>query len=184
VSKLYFSFWPISVIDFTVVVALAQEVLWCVVLVAALLWLIVANACSEDKNVSYVLSVCIVKPLNSCLRYSSETFDHLLHLWPPRLKSLHECKVIVGRVFCGFLYTAALKMYRLVQTLLPNVVGWLTFLLRIRGVPGSDLGPATGYPYWGSSWFFQVPSGECRDGALKSGHYCFLQYPFQLIIHF
>jgi hypothetical protein len=34
----------------------------------------------------------------------------------------------------------------------PNVrVDWETFLLRIREIPGSNLGPETGYPDWGFS---------------------------------
>jgi len=35
------------------------------------------------------------------------------------------------------------------------MVEWLTLLLRIQEVPGSNLGPETGYTDWGFSWFSQ-----------------------------
>jgi hypothetical protein len=61
----------------------------------------------------------------------------------------------------------------------PNfAVEWLTFLLRIREVPGSNLGPETGYP-----WFFTVPPGNFRYSALKLNHYHFLPSPFHFMIH-
>jgi hypothetical protein len=42
----------------------------------------------------------------------------------------------------------------LFQIILPNiVVEWLTFLLRIREVSGSNLGPQTGYPNYGFRGF-------------------------------
>jgi hypothetical protein len=47
------------------------------------------------------------------------------------------------------------------------VVEWLTILLRIWEVPGSNL--ETGYPCWGFSWFFSVPTGEFRISTLKLG---------------
>jgi hypothetical protein len=43
------------------------------------------------------------------------------------------------------------------------VVEWLTLLLRIREVPGSNLDPETGYPDLGFSCFFSVSPGKCRD---------------------
>jgi hypothetical protein len=65
----------------------------------------------------------------------------------------------------------------------PNVVvEWLALLLRIREVPRSNLGPETGYPNWGFSWFSSVPPGECRDRSLKLSHDRFLPNPFQFII--
>jgi hypothetical protein len=63
------------------------------------------------------------------------------------------------------------------------VVEWLTLLLCIQEVPGSNLNPETGYPDWGFSWFSSIPTGECQDSALKLGHDCFLLNPFQFIIH-
>jgi hypothetical protein len=65
----------------------------------------------------------------------------------------------------------------------PNVVvKWLTFLLRIRKVPGLNLGPETSYSDWG---FFVVSSVSPADwyNTLKLGHDRFLPHPFQLIIH-
>jgi hypothetical protein len=46
-------------------------------------------------------------------------------------------------------------------------VEWLALLLRIREVPGSNLGPKTGYLYCGFSWFSSVPPGKCWDITLK-----------------
>jgi hypothetical protein len=40
-------------------------------------------------------------------------------------------------------------------------------LLYIRDVPGSNLGPETGCPDRGLSWFSSVPPGKCRDSILK-----------------
>jgi hypothetical protein len=40
--------------------------------------------------------------------------------------------------------------------------GYLSLLLRIRKVPGLNLGSEIGYPDWGSLWFSVVPAGECR----------------------
>jgi hypothetical protein len=61
------------------------------------------------------------------------------------------------------------------------MVEWLTTLLCIREVPGSNLGEETDYP--DSSWFSSVLPEECRDSALKLGHDRFLPNPFQFFIH-
>jgi hypothetical protein len=66
----------------------------------------------------------------------------------------------------------------------PNVVvQWLTLLLRIRDLQGSYIGPKTGYPDSGLSWFSTVPLGECWDSNLKLVHDRFLQNLFQFIIY-
>jgi hypothetical protein len=57
------------------------------------------------------------------------------------------------------------------------VVEWLTLLLRIRKVPGLNLGSETGYPDLGFSWFSPVPPGKCWDTSLKLGDDCFLAPP-------
>jgi hypothetical protein len=44
---------------------------------------------------------------------------------------------------------------------------WLALVLRIREVPGSSLGPETGYYYRGFSCIFSVRTGEFRDSALN-----------------
>jgi hypothetical protein len=54
------------------------------------------------------------------------------------------------------------------------MVEWLTLLLYIREVPGSNFSLETGYPHWGFSWFPSVPPGECQDCTLKLGHDYFL----------
>jgi hypothetical protein len=62
----------------------------------------------------------------------------------------------------------------------PNVVvEWLTHLLRIREVPGSNFGPETGYPDWGFSRFFSISP---ENSTLKLVHDCFLPRHFQFII--
>jgi hypothetical protein len=58
----------------------------------------------------------------------------------------------------------------------------LALMLRIREVPGSDLGQETSYPVWGFSWFLSVPLGEYRNITLQLVHDRFLPNPFQFII--
>jgi hypothetical protein len=61
-------------------------------------------------------------------------------------------------------------------------IEWLTFLLPIRAVQGSNLGTETGYRYY-CFRFILGPPGECRDRNLKSDDDSFLPHPFQFIIH-
>jgi hypothetical protein len=64
----------------------------------------------------------------------------------------------------------------------PNVVlEWLTLLLLIREVPGSNIGPETAYPDWGISLFSQA--FQASVGILKLGHDSFLPHSFQFFIH-
>jgi hypothetical protein len=66
----------------------------------------------------------------------------------------------------------------------PNiVVEWLTLLLHIREVPGSNLDLETGHSDWSFLWFSSIPQGKFRDSISKLGHNCFLPHPFQFIIH-
>jgi hypothetical protein len=44
---------------------------------------------------------------------------------------------------------------------------FITLLLRIREVPGSNICKQTDYPGWSISLFFPVPSGKCRDSTLN-----------------
>jgi hypothetical protein len=44
------------------------------------------------------------------------------------------------------------------------VIEWLTLLLRVQEVPGSNIGPETGCPEFFLS-FLSLP-GKCRDSAL------------------
>jgi hypothetical protein len=61
-----------------------------------------------------------------------------------------------------------------------NVVDeWLKLQLRIREIPSSNLGPKTGYPSWGFSWFSSAPPGQ----YLEFGHVRFLPYPTQFVVH-
>jgi hypothetical protein len=39
----------------------------------------------------------------------------------------------------------------------------LELLLHTTEVPGSNLGPKTGYTSWGSLWFSSIPSDKCQD---------------------
>jgi hypothetical protein len=67
----------------------------------------------------------------------------------------------------------------------PNVVfEWLTPLLRIREVPGSNIGSKTIYSD-SVSRFFTVLPGKCQVSrpTLKLRHVCFLPNTFQFIIH-
>jgi hypothetical protein len=47
------------------------------------------------------------------------------------------------------------------------MIEWLTFLIRIREVPGSNLGPQTGYPDWGFSFVFLIPSKQMPESTLN-----------------
>jgi hypothetical protein len=50
-------------------------------------------------------------------------------------------------------------------------------LLRMREVPGSNLGPETGYPYWEFFVVYLSPSSKCRDSTLQWGQDRFLPNP-------
>jgi hypothetical protein len=62
------------------------------------------------------------------------------------------------------------------------VVEWLTLLVCIREVSGSNISPETGYRDC-FSWFSSVPAGKCRDSTIKLGNGPFLSHPFQFILH-
>jgi hypothetical protein len=62
------------------------------------------------------------------------------------------------------------------------VVEWLTLLLRIRELPGSNLGPETSIPDWGVSWLSSVPPGEYRK-YLNIRPRPPASKPLQVIIH-
>jgi hypothetical protein len=67
---------------------------------------------------------------------------------------------------------------------LPNVVvEWLTFMLRIREVPGSSLGDWDWLSWLKNMWYSWVRPGKYHDSALKLGHYHFLPLHLQFIIH-
>jgi hypothetical protein len=70
------------------------------------------------------------------------------------------------------------------NSLTPNVAAeWITLLLCIRDVLGSNLDPETGYHDWGISCFSSVSPGKCRDSTLKLGCNRFLPHSFQFTIH-
>jgi hypothetical protein len=75
------------------------------------------------------------------------------------------------------------KRFYLLTLDLPNaVVEWLTLLLRIREIPGLNLGPETGYIDWRSLWLYL--SLQTNIGIyLKLGYDRFLPTYFQFIIH-
>jgi hypothetical protein len=78
--------------------------------------------------------------------------------------------LLMHSIHCGsavFPYQA-LEIRQAQETVIPDVmVEWLALLLRIREVPGSNLGPETDYPDWGFSWFSSVFPGKCRDSTLN-----------------
>jgi hypothetical protein len=105
------------------------------------------------------------------------------------IESSLSCLILMRRwiTFCGcskiMPYSTELEHFQAITVpfhILPSnfVVEWLTLLLRIREVPGSNLGSETGYTDWGFSWFSSVLPSECRDSALKLGYDRFLPRPF------
>jgi hypothetical protein len=46
-----------------------------------------------------------------------------------------------------------------------NLAQAVTFLIRVRELPGSNLGRNTDYPKWGLSQFSSVPPGKCWDNT-------------------
>jgi hypothetical protein len=97
-----------------------------------------------------------------------------LVLYSPSLYLAH-CYIIFNSFFNLELLVWTQVGHHLVSSLVvsellqPNVVvEWLTLLLGIQEVPGSNLGPETGYPYWGFSWLFSVCPGKSRDSILNS----------------
>jgi hypothetical protein len=54
------------------------------------------------------------------------------------------------------------------MTWAPNVVvKWLTLLLRVREISGSNPDPEAGCPAWDVWWFYSVTSGEFWDSTLN-----------------
>jgi hypothetical protein len=71
----------------------------------------------------------------------------------------------------------------LIPMLWPNVVmEWLTPLICIRDIPGSNHGPETGYPDRVFVVFLE-PSRQMRHSTLKLGHDHFVPNLSQFIIH-
>jgi hypothetical protein len=62
------------------------------------------------------------------------------------------------------------------------VLEWLTLLLRIREIPGPNLGTETGYTDW-FLWFFSDPPGKCQDITLKLFHDLFLANSLSFNLH-
>jgi hypothetical protein len=58
-----------------------------------------------------------------------------------------------------------------------------SLLRRIWEVPGWILGPGDRLYKLRFLWLYSVPSGECRDSALKLGHIRFLAKPFPIHHH-
>jgi hypothetical protein len=78
------------------------------------------------------------------------------------------------------LYLSIIFFYRINQ---PNLmIKRLTILVRIRDVPGLNLGSETGYPGWGFVVILSS-SSEFRDSTSKLGHNRFLTNYFQFIIY-
>jgi hypothetical protein len=145
-------------------------------------------------------------------KWSTNSALHLVMLWHPDI-TWHNFNSCAATFFqfsvetqregdkkcwtsCNFSTNAGLSLFRTVtdsgclrtkcwgEYLKPNVVvKWLTLVLRIREVPGSNLGQQTGYPDWSFSWFPSVSPGKCCNMYLQLGHDRFLPNPFQVIIH-
>jgi hypothetical protein len=47
------------------------------------------------------------------------------------------------------------------------VVEWLTLLIHIPEISGSNLGRDIGYPDWGRLWFASVPPGKFQDNIFS-----------------
>jgi hypothetical protein len=70
------------------------------------------------------------------------------------------------------------------KNLWPNVaIEWLVFLLRIREVPDSNLGPKTGYSDRRFTWFSSGPSKQMPGLCLKLLYDRLFPCPFQFIYH-
>jgi hypothetical protein len=95
-----------------------------------------------------------------------------------------EVRMATSMVMAVFWDVAAqgslLDISRCFREALNVVVEWLTLLLSIRE---SWVQISAGYSDWGSSWFFSVPSGKCRDSTSKLGYDRFLPHPLQFIFH-
>jgi hypothetical protein len=95
-----------------------------------------------------------------------------------RLMLVASVPTVYMKISCYWLYKGDSSPWT------PNVVvEWLTLLLRIREVPGSNFGPLTGYPGLYFSWFLSAPLGECRVSASKLGYGRFLPNYFHFITH-
>jgi hypothetical protein len=108
-----------------------------------------------------------------------------------RNKWVHRCNIYVSRldsIQFNTLYQCARQTatttprrvtterylafsHKVQDSVAPNdVVKWLTLLLRIREVQGSNLGPGDRLSWLRFSCFSSVPPSEFQDSALKLGH--------------
>jgi hypothetical protein len=97
-------------------------------------------------------------------------FRNLANLRPPTRRYNHFPQVNDKRDKCkrGPSNNLLMINFTTLDLIGPNVVvEWLVLLLCIREVPGSNLGPETGYPDWDFSWFFSVPPEKFRDSTLN-----------------
>jgi hypothetical protein len=77
------------------------------------------------------------------------------------------------------LFDSNLKIILMVGTKGDDI--WVTLLIRIREVLGSNLGRDTYYPVLSTLWFYSVTPRKCQDRT-SIGHGHFLVNPFQLIV--
>jgi hypothetical protein len=83
-----------------------------------------------------------------------------------------------SRYFYNLYIYILIYIFLYFYNLLNVVFEWLTFLLHIREVPGSNLNPETDCPDTSITSFSSVPPSKYRDSALKLGHDRFLPNPF------
>jgi hypothetical protein len=94
---------------------------------------------------------------------------------PSRILFFQNCKRCLFKHVNKFLSCDCPLCYLIIST-------GVRLLLRIREVPGSNLGPCDRLSWLRFSWFSLVPAKEFRYSTLALGHYGFLPNPFKLII--
>jgi hypothetical protein len=83
--------------------------------------------------------------------------------------------------FCAYVRDNALRQYKSTGKITERRGRLVNTVLRIREVPGSNLGPKTAYLGCGFSWLSSVLPGKYRDSTLKLDHHRFHPRPFQII---
>jgi hypothetical protein len=100
--------------------------------------------------------------------YASQTPQHIL-VTITTLREEYKFQCSCLRIFLSiYLFYLVILFLSNLFSYTPNaLVEWLTPLLRIREVLGSNLGPEAGYTNLSFSWLSSVPPCECLGSTLN-----------------
>jgi hypothetical protein len=117
-------------------------------------------------------SVSIIPPWLSILTsFGAQTIDVLVTAVqrhsPPIDMNMNISQLLLDSQEGVCLMELVIQIDNIHFKLLNVMIEWLTLLLCIQEIPGSNLGLESGYPDCGFSWLSSVPPGECQDSTLN-----------------